>query len=138
MGLQIGQVSRRTGLSVDTIRFYERRALLPVPLRTAAGYRMYAAGDIERLQFIGRAQDLGFSLGEIRELLLIESGDEPKCPHIREVITAKLEHVAEKMAQLHGLQERLEMAQGRCDEALGGACGPECPVLKQLSPEVDP
>jgi DNA-binding transcriptional MerR regulator len=75
--MQIGRVAQSTGLSVDTIRFYEKQSLIPLARRTDAGYRGYRVYDestVDRLQLIGRAQSLGFSLQDIRELLLIEDG----------------------------------------------------------------
>ena len=133
--LQIGDASCQTGLSIDTIRFYEKERVLPAPRRTAAGFRTYSPGDIERLQFIRRAQDLGFSLREIRELLLIESRSQEGCSHVRALIGAKIAQVQEKLADLRRLESRLKTAQQQCDDALVGSCGVECPILKQLSPE---
>src|SRR5258705_10608925 len=69
--MQIGRVAQSTGLSVDTIRFYEKQSLIPLAQRTDAGYRVYDESTVDRLQLIGRAQSLGFSLQEIREFLLI-------------------------------------------------------------------
>src|SRR5579884_2217193 len=71
-GIRIGKVSQATGLSIDTIRFYEKRGLLDRPLRSEGGFRLFDAEDIQRMQFIRRAQQLGFSLAEIRELRALE------------------------------------------------------------------
>jgi DNA-binding transcriptional MerR regulator len=73
--MQVGRVAQSTGLSVDTIRFYEKQSLIPPPQRTDAGYSIYDEGTVNRLQLIGRAHSLGLSLQEICELLLIEDGD---------------------------------------------------------------
>jgi len=82
--MQIGRVAQSTGLSVDTIRFYEKQSLIPLAQRTDAGYRVYDESTVDRLQLIGRAQSLGFSLQEIRELLLIEDGEPDGCSHVRD------------------------------------------------------
>ncbi len=71
-GIQIGKISKQTGLSIDAIRFYEKQRLLDHPPRSEGGFRLFSAEDIERIQFFRRAQQLGFSLAEIRELLLEE------------------------------------------------------------------
>ncbi len=88
--MQIGRVAQSTGLSVDTIRFYEKQSLIPPARRTDAGYRVYDESTVDRLQLIGRAQSLGFSLQEIRELLLIEDGEPGECSHVRDLIADKV------------------------------------------------
>ena len=135
MAVQIGQVSQRTGLSVDTIRFYEKQALVPAPRRSESGYRVYAEHDIDRLKFIGRAQRLGFSLQEIRELLLVECTQEGSCSHVSELISAKIVQVREKISELKRLELRLTKAQQQCQDALVSACDSECPVLQELQPQ---
>jgi len=70
--LQIGQVAQQTGLTVDAIRFYEKERLLPKALRSTGGFRLYGTDHIEQLRFIQKAQTIGFSLGEIRELIVIQ------------------------------------------------------------------
>jgi DNA-binding transcriptional MerR regulator len=96
--MQIGMVAQSTGLSVDTIRFYEKQSLIPLAQRTDAGYRVYDESTVDRLQLIGRAQSLGFSLREIRELLLIEDGEPDGCSHVRDLIADKVSQVKEKIA----------------------------------------
>lgn len=130
--MQIGEVARSTGLSVDTIRFYEKQALLARLARSASGYRVYAEGDVERLRSIGRAQMLGFSLGEIRELLLIESSEAGGCSHVQELIAAKMLQVKEKIEELHRIEMRLRRAHQQCGAALRNACHAACPVLEQM------
>ncbi len=94
--MQIGRVAQSTGLSVDTIRFYEKQSLIPPAQRTDAGYRVYDESTVDRLQLIGRAQSLGFSLQEIRELLLIEDGEPDGCSHVRDLIADKVRQVKER------------------------------------------
>jgi DNA-binding transcriptional MerR regulator len=78
-GVQIGKVASQTGVSIDTIRFYERSGLLAKPARTEGRYRLYREQDIQHLRFIRKAQELGFSLQEIRELLLIQNEQVEPC-----------------------------------------------------------
>jgi DNA-binding transcriptional MerR regulator len=135
MTIQIGEVAQLTGLSIDTIRFYEKQSLLSIPKRTASGYRLYEQVDVDRLQFISRAQTLGFSLQEIHELVLIEAGTEPACSHVRDLIASKVVQVRSKLAELEQIESRLLMASQQCNAALVIACDSECPVLRELKPE---
>ena len=104
-GIQIGKVSEQTGLSVDAIRFYEKQRLLERPPRTEGGFRLFNARDIQRIQFIRRAQRLGFSLPEIRELLVIEREEGETCSHVRDLLQAKI-------AQIHSKVEELRLLEG--------------------------
>ena len=130
--MQIGQISRVTGLSIDTIRFYEKQSLVPAPGRTAAGYRRYDEEDAERFRFIGRAQKLGFSLQEIKELLLIEANESANCAHVRLLVQAKVGQVRKKIAELMQIEACLEKAEELCASALEIACDAKCPVLTKL------
>src|SRR5258708_29519054 len=89
--IQIGQVAWRTGLSVDAIRFYEKAGLLPRPARTESGYRLYQQREVADLEFIQKAQQLGFSLHEIRELHSIKRHPHEACTHVQELIVHKLD-----------------------------------------------
>src|SRR5258708_7848572 len=102
--LQIGKVALRTGLSVDAIRFYEKSGLLPRPTRTRGGYRLYHEREIADLEFIQQAQQLGFSLNEIRELFSIQRHPHEVCGQVRELIVQKLAVVREKIAELQRLE----------------------------------
>jgi DNA-binding transcriptional MerR regulator len=130
--MQIGMVAQNTGLSVDTIRFYEKESLIAPAQRSAGGYRLYDECTIERLQLISRAQQLGFSLQEIRELLLIEDGGSGGCSHVRDLIAAKSEQVRAKIAGLRQIERRMAKAQQQCSAALTRSCNAECPVLQEL------
>ena len=128
--MQIGRVAQSTGLSVDTIRFYEKQSLIPLAQRTDAGYRVYDEGTVERLQLIGRAQSLGFSLQEIRELLLIEDGEPNGCSHVRDLIADKVRQVKEKIAGLRRIEKRLTKAQEECSTALKRLAVPNVPFSR--------
>jgi DNA-binding transcriptional MerR regulator len=130
--MQIGQVAQSTGLSIDTIRFYEKQGLVHAPPRSSGGYRVYDERDVERFRFVGRAQSLGFSLQEIRELLVIESREGDGCSHVHELIATKIDQVKEKIVELRRIESRLTKAQKQCSAALMKSCSAQCPVLEEL------
>lgn len=131
--LQIGELARRTALSIDAIRFYERRKLLPQAFRSAGRFRLYTADDIERLRFVRRMQRLGFSLKEIRELIGIRADKAHACPSVRQFLKAKLAEVTVKIRELQQLETELKTDLRKCKRALkqqrGKACA--CPVLEE-------
>jgi DNA-binding transcriptional MerR regulator len=135
-GVQIGKLARDTGLSVDAIRFYEKEGLLRKPPRSQGGFRLYTARDVEHLHFIRCAQELGFSLAEVRELLLIQDKNTHACTQVRDFIRQKLSSVRQKRNDLKRLEHSLKTALGECEKALGRddmdahEC---CPVLEELA-----
>ena len=134
-GIQIGKVSERTGLSIDAIRFYEKQRLLDRPPRTEGGFRLFNAQDIERIQFIQRAQQLGFSLPEIRELLVLRR-DGAACSHVRDLLRAKVATVRNKILELGVLEEQLTKSLRKCErelKALGDSHKGRCPVIEQIA-----
>ena len=136
-GVQIGKVAAATGLSVDTIRFYEKEGLLREPERSEGGFRLYSTRDIKQLHFIHKAQELGFSLAEIRELLLIQDERTEACTYVRHVIQSRLGTVRGKIDDLKRLERHLKQALRKCEDALGeGKAGPtheHCPVLDEIA-----
>ena len=133
-GMQIGKVSEQTGLSIDAIRFYEKQRLLERPPRTEGGFRLFQAGDIQRILFIRRAQQLGFSLPEIRELVVLQR-DEGGCSHVRDLLQAKLGLVRTKIQELGILERQLTKNLRKCERNLKPkACAKDhCPVLQEIS-----
>src|SRR6266849_5663402 len=133
--LQIGQVARKTGLSVDAIRFYEKAGLLRRPARTEGGYRLYQQREVADLEFIQKAQQLGFSLNEIRELFSIQRHPNEACAHVRDLITTKLGVVRTKIADLQKFETDLAGALRQCRTALRKPSKQRdcCPVLKEIS-----
>ena len=125
----IGSLAKATGVGIDAIRFYERIGLLPAPKRSTSGYRQYAAGDQQRLQFIRRAQDLGFSLEEIASLLKLSQpgGSVAKA---KGLAVAKLQLVEGKLAELQRLQQALHTLVRQCP---GSGDSADCPILNALS-----
>ena len=133
--LQIGQVARKTGLSIDAIRFYEKAGVVPRPARTQGGYRLYQESEVADLEFIQRAQQLGFSLNEIRELFSIQRHPEETCLHVRDLIAQKLGVVRGKIAELQRMETELASALRQCRKALRTSPKhPEtCPVLVEIA-----
>lgn len=134
MPLTIGQLARRAGVHLETIRYYERRRLLPRPPRTPSGYRQYAPDSVERLRFIKRAQALGFTLEEIRGLLelRLEKPSGQACAAVEARAEEKIAVIDRKLAELSAMRRRLEslVAKCRAREPSG-----DCPVLERLDEE---
>jgi DNA-binding transcriptional MerR regulator len=137
--LQIGQVAQQTGLTPDAIRFYEKEELLPKALRSTGGFRLYGGEHVEQLRFIQKAQAIGFSLGEIRELLLIQDEKVEACSHVRDLIGQKLATVQQKMDELSQIEAQLKQALNKCDRALRktSARHDHCPVLEMIASSVN-
>jgi MerR family transcriptional regulator, copper efflux regulator len=128
--MQIGIVAKKTGLSVDAIRFYERNAMLPRPPRTQGGFRQYAESDVETLAFIRRVQGLGFTLGEIQVLLNLRESRLQPCAPVRGRLEEKLSDVHRKLADLHKLEHELRLALRSCNRELRKRRA-HCPILRQ-------
>jgi DNA-binding transcriptional MerR regulator len=133
--MQIGRVAQKTGLSVDAIRFYEKSGLLPRPARTQSGYRLYQEREIADLEFIQKAQQLGFSLNEIRELFSIQRHPDEVCEHVRDLIAQKLNLVRAKIAELQSMEADLAGALRQCRSALRQPTKhrDSCPVLEGIT-----
>ena len=127
--MQIGLVAKKVGLSVDAIRFYERHALLPRPVRTQGGFRRYGEGDVETLAFIRRVQGLGFKLSEIRGLLNLRGSRMQPCAPVRRRLRAKLVDVRHKLENLQKLKRELQSALRSCDKELRKQ-NAHCPILQ--------
>lgn len=132
----IGEVSRQTGLSIHAIRFYEAEGLLPEPTRTGSGYRLFSPQAVGQLQFIRKAQQLGFSLHEIRELLVLRDRDTDACSHVKSLVEEKLASVRAKVQELTAVEADLKRVLTECNRQLKrhrpGAAG-QCPVLAKLT-----
>ena len=134
----IGKVSRQTGLSIHAIRFYEAEGLLPQAGRTGSGYRLFPPQTVGQLQFIRKAQQLGFSLGEIRELLVLRDRSTDACSHVKALVEDKLASVRAKVQDLMALEADLKRVLNGCNRQLkrhrrGRA--ERCPVLAKLGRE---
>ena len=133
MKMTIGQVAKLAGVGVETVRFYEREGLLYQPARPDSGYRQYAPDVIKRIQFIQRAKELGFSLREIHELLILSVEPKSSCSEVKRQAEAKIDEIECKIADLLRMKCALVQVTERCSEA-----GPlrNCPILDAL--ESDP
>lgn len=130
--MQIGQVSKQTGLSIDTIRFYERNRLIGAPARSEGGFRLYSAEDLSALHFIRSLQTLGFSLNEIRDFLTLRVDDLKACSELRKMLGRKLKDIHIKRTALTELEDELKAALRKCNTQLKRVRGKErgrCPIL---------
>lgn len=126
--IAIGDLAKRTSTNVETIRYYERVALLPSPARSPGGYRLYGIGQAERLTFIRRARALGFSIGEVRTLLRLADERKRPCAEVRVVAEAHLNDVRAKIADLRAMERVLKDTVARCADGTGS----HCPVIEAL------
>ena len=127
--LTSGKLAKAARVNLDTIRFYERQGLLPKPPRTASGYRHFSADAIQRVRFISRAQTLGFSLKEIKELLALSAAQRTSCATVRQRAERKIVEIEQKIRDLDGMKQALM----KLAEACSGR-GPvtQCPILECL------
>ena len=128
----IGRLAREAGVNLETIRFYERRGLLPKPPRSTSGYRLFPAEAAQRLRFIRRAQELGFSLKEIRELLSLRLSRNTTSAKIKVQAQTKIADIEAKIRTLESIKKTLRQLTEACD-----GCAPlaECPILESLEKE---
>ena len=128
--LKIGQLAQRAAVNLQTIRYYEREGLLPEPPRLSSGYRVYTDSMVRRVRFIKRAQEIGFSLAEIRELLSLRADGQRN--EVRAIAQAKIADIEDKMRTLKAMKAVLNRLTERCS-----GCGPasECPILESIDSE---
>jgi len=129
MAMTIGQVATAAAVNIQTIRYYERRGLIALPRRTASGYRQYAEEAVTRLRFIKHAQELGFSLKEIEDLLALRVRHGAACEPVERKTRQKIELVGRKIRDLERLRRTLEQLAAAC-----AARRPtdDCPILEAL------
>jgi MerR family mercuric resistance operon transcriptional regulator len=133
--LPIGEVSRRTGVNIETIRYYERIKMLPAPLRTTSGRRVYGPTETRALAFIRRSRQLGFTLDEVRALLALSvANGQGACAEVREIAARHLAEVKTKIGDLKAMQEVLADAVRHCDAGET----PGCPLIETLSRSAPP
>ena len=106
--MKIGEVATASGCHLETIRYYERIGLLPAPARTASGYRSYSASDVQRVRFITRGRDLGFSLDEIRSLLSLSEDPDLSCEKADELARHHLIEIRQRIDELRRMEQELE------------------------------
>jgi MerR family mercuric resistance operon transcriptional regulator len=127
--ISIGILSKRSGVNVETIRYYERIGLLPAPPRSASGYRVYSAAHADRLQFVRRARDLGLSLDEVRHLLNLADQKSSSCSKVHDIASHHLADIRARIADL----KRMERVLSRLVKACAKGELPSCPMLEALT-----
>jgi len=126
----IGTLAKRAGVGIDTVRYYERAGLLAPKTRLASGYRRYGVLEVSRLRFIRRAQALGFTLREVKELLALSARRD--VARVKRTAQAKLEDVEQKIAELERVRQGLATLIAACP---GHGRAADCPILKALGDE---
>jgi len=129
----IGQLARRAGVAIDTVRYYERNGLLDPAGRLESGYRRYGEAELRRLRFIRRAKALGFSLGDVRALLALSA--ERNVAKVKRAAEAKLADVEQRLAELERIRGALQALVAACP---GHGRAETCPILNALNEEPDP
>ncbi len=127
--LAIGALSSRTGVNIETIRYYERIGIMPAPPRTSGGRRTYGPEQVRQLAFVKRARELGFRIDDIRVLLALAEPGHVSCADVRRIAMTHLEEVRAKLADLARLENILAETVARCS----GEKAPACPVLDVLN-----
>ena len=125
-GLTIGQAAKRAEVNIETIRYYERQGLIPPPPRRESGYRQYPADIVSRVRFIKRAQELGFSLNEVAELLSLRVGPNTTCGDVKKMADGKIAEIEGKIQTLERMKDALTRLVETCEE---GRQAEECPIL---------
>lgn len=131
-GLTIGDVAKRAAVNIETVRYYERRDLLSRPPRSMANYRLYPENAVRRVRFIKRAQELGFSLKEIQELLSLRAAPKARCADVRGRALAKIDDIDERMRVLRAMKKALTKLVAEC---AGHAPVSDCPILESFDVE---
>jgi MerR family mercuric resistance operon transcriptional regulator len=134
LALPIGETAKRSGVNIETIRFYERGGLLAAPPRTAGGHRVYDGPRVKRLAFVRRSRELGFTLDEIRGLLALADESETSCAEVETLARVHLDEIRSRMADLARMETVLAAMIGRC----ASGTVPDCPILEALFDGVPP
>ncbi len=127
--LNIGQVAKRTGITVETVRFYEKQGLIAAPQRSDSGYRQYSPETVKRLQFIQHAKEVGFTLKDIGDLLALRREPGTSCADIKLSAMQKIEEVDQKIRDLKRIRDALHRMAMKCS---GRGALSECPILEEL------
>lgn len=130
VSLRTSDVARRAGVNIETLRFYERNGILPEPPRRASGYREYPPEAVRRVRFVKRAQELGFSLREIKDLLDLTTVPRAKAGKVRHMAEAKIVEIDHKIRDLQAMKATLEGLLCACD---GRRPLATCPIIESLS-----
>jgi MerR family mercuric resistance operon transcriptional regulator len=131
---RIGEIAQQTGVSVETLRFYEKRRLLSAPPRTQGGFRLYTDDAVQQVKFIKRAQSLGLTLDDVQALL---AGRQRRpqvasCRQVRDLLTGRIADIDARIRELREFRRTLNGHLAACDRALAAAGEPECPTIDAL------
>lgn len=127
--LTIGQVAKQTGVTVETVRFYEKQGLIAAPQRSESGYRQYSQETVKRVRFIQNAKEVGFTLKDIGELLALRQEPGTSCTDIKLRATHKIDEVDQKIRDLKRIREALARLILKCS---GRGPSSQCPILEEL------
>jgi MerR family mercuric resistance operon transcriptional regulator len=127
--MTIGKVAKTVGVGVETIRFYERKGLIPEPRRGSSGYREYTEDAISRVGFIRRAKELGFTLREINDLLSLRVDPKTTCRDVKRRAEAKIHDIEDKIETLGRMKEALRRLATNCRDRRPAG---DCPILEAL------
>jgi Cd(II)/Pb(II)-responsive transcriptional regulator len=130
MDMRIGELAKRTGCQAETVRFYERKGLLPAPLRSDANYRLYGVAHFERLHFIRRCRSLSMSLDEVQTLLEFQDHADRPCGGVNDLVDWHIDEIDRQVAALQTLRDELAQLRGRCASARPAS---QCEILKRLN-----
>jgi Hg(II)-responsive transcriptional regulator len=133
-GMRTSQVAEQAGVNVQTLRYYERRGLLPEPPRGESGYRVYGPDVVRRVRFVKRAQELGFGLSDAESLLALAAGGPESCEAARELAATKVAELDRRIADLVAMRDSLERLVATC---LRPRAERECPLLHSIEEAAD-
>jgi MerR family mercuric resistance operon transcriptional regulator len=130
----IGEIAQQTGVSVETLRYYEKRRLLSAPPRTDGGFRVYSDAAVQQVRFIKQAQSLGLTLDDVQQLL---PGRQRRthlatCRKVRDLLTRRIEDIDSRIKELREFRRTLHGHLVACDDALAAAADPACPTIEAL------
>ncbi|BBX94969.1 MerR family transcriptional regulator [Mycobacterium lacus] len=127
--MRTSEVAAQAQVNTQTLRYYERRGLLPEPQRTGSGYRAYTAEAVRVVRFVKRAQQLGFTLNDIEELLHLAEGGPASCQEAKVMAMARIADLQQRIAQLAGMRDALTRLVDTCDQPRGER---DCPILREI------
>ena len=131
---RIGEIAERTGVSVETLRYYEKRRLLNAPARTEGGFRVYSDAAVHQVRFIKQAQSLGLTLDDIQQLAAgqLRRNHAPSCRKVRDLLTRRIEDIDARIKELREFRRTLHEHLATCDQALAATAEPACPTIEAL------
>jgi DNA-binding transcriptional MerR regulator len=131
---RIGEIAARAGVSVETLRYYEKRRLLSAPARTEGGYRVYSDAAVHQVKFIKQAQSLGLTLDDIQELARgrLRTNHAPSCRKVRDLLTRRIDDIDARMKELRDFRRTLHEHLAACDRALASGAESACPTIDAL------